>query len=584
MRNKKIEALCPQFLVQCIIFQFFLSVLTSGGSLCFAKEAAGFVFQINGMEIVNVWEDDTDCAHVFLPSFADDRKTVVLNAQDAAASIGGILLSSGMDCSGFVPEREYDLVSTEYPSQKIIFHQSGSVASLFVTLDTDELGHVNSDKEYEAKADIALYEADGTLVCSHSSGCRISGRGNSTWLKNKKPYNLKLEQPESLLGMGAAKKWSLLANAFDESNLRNKVILDFARSIQNYQGFAPECAFVDFYLNGNYQGLYLMCQSMKDTASAFLKEAGEDGYEIELTMRGKLDEEAESVSLNPAMASEIKVPSHCTVEQKEQLNDMMAAVTEWINSDESSLPGIQPDIESWARKMLIEIVFENYDSPNASQYFWGSLQDGTIFAGPCWDYDLSMGIYYINWSTPHAIMAFKDWNQGEDISWYHGAWQKGEIQKRVLALYQQEYHEALSDLAETRILAEADMIAAAARMDRIRWPEYRQQYDSFEQAVSELIEFMRERILFLDALWIDREAYYVVTMRLPNTRMLHCYVPAGEKCEELPKPWEVSLAGEGMEGVTDWYREDNDELFDPNTKITEDLTLYAKLPDEEKLP
>ena len=46
------------------------------------------------------------------------------------------------------------------------------------------------------------------------------------------------------------------------------------------------------------------------------------------------------------------------------------------------------------------------------------------------------------------------------------------------------------------------------------------------------------------------------------------------------EPWEVSLPGEGMEGVAAWYREDNGELFDPNTRITEDLALYAMLPGE----
>ena len=89
---------------------------------------------------------------------------------------------------------------------------------------------------------------------------------------------------------------------------------------------------------------------------------------------------------------------------------------------------------------------------------------------------------------------------------------------------------------------------------------------------------MRERLRFLDSLWTDGEEYHVITMELPNTRMLHCYVPDGEKCEELPEPSDVSLPGEGMEGVTAWYRLDNDELFDPDTRITEDLALYAKLP------
>ena len=557
-----------------------LAVFSLACAWCAAEEAAPLRFQIDGTQIVNLWEDGEGTAHVFLPSFADDRNTAALLEDGAEASIGGVPLVSGMSCAGFEGGKEYELVCGRDPSRKIVFHSSASVAALFVTTGADEMLRVNADKDYETSAAVSLYNADGALVYSRPSGCRIGGRGNSTWLKDKKPYNLKLERAEELLGMGAAKKWSLLANTFDETNLRNKVILDFAGEIGPYQGFAPECAFVELYLNGDYQGLYLMCQSVKDTVSAFLDPSDEDGYEIELMMPGKLDQGADAVSLNPAMAAEIKAPSDCTDEQKARIQDLVTAVSEWIGTDGDEYPGIRPNIESWARKMLIEIVFENYDSPNASQYFWGSLRDGTVFAGPCWDYDLSMGLYYIHWSTPHAIMAFKDWNLGAEVSWYHGAWGKPAIRDRVLALYRDETHTKLLDLVEGRIPAEAGVIAAAALSDRIRWPEYRRHCESFSEAVTELTEFMRERIRFLDALWIDGREYHVVTMRLPNTRMLHCFVPDGERCGELPEPQEVSLPGEGMEGVTAWYREDNNEVFDPAAKVTEDLALYAILPGE----
>ena len=86
------------------------------------------------------------------------------------------------------------------------------------------------------------------------------------------------------------------------------------------------------------------------------------------------------------------------------------------------------------------------------------------------------------------------------------------------------------------------------------------------------------RRMDLGALWIDGRAYHIVTMRLPNTRMLHCYVPDGESCRELPEPREVSMPGEGMDGVTVWHRQDSDAPFDPDTEIMEDLSLYAVMP------
>ena len=104
-----------------------------------------------------------------------------------------------------------------------------------------------ADKDFEANAAVTLYAADGTVDYASEAGDRIGGRGNSTWKLPKKPFNLKLGQKAGLLGMGDAKKWSLLANAYDETNLRNKLVLDFAREIAPYRGFSPECAFVDLY-------------------------------------------------------------------------------------------------------------------------------------------------------------------------------------------------------------------------------------------------------------------------------------------------------------------------------------------------
>ena len=58
--------------------------------------------------------------------------------------------------------------------------------------------------------------------------------------------------------MGAAKKWILLANAFDASNINNKMAYDFAAKAGC--AYTPECRWVDLYLNGAYTGLYLLSE------------------------------------------------------------------------------------------------------------------------------------------------------------------------------------------------------------------------------------------------------------------------------------------------------------------------------------
>nr|MCR4569761.1 CotH kinase family protein [Bacteroidales bacterium] len=53
--------------------------------------------------------------------------------------------------------------------------------------------------------------------------CQVRGRGNTTWGWPKKPYLIKLDKKESVLGMPKHKRWILLANFMDRTLMRNLV-------------------------------------------------------------------------------------------------------------------------------------------------------------------------------------------------------------------------------------------------------------------------------------------------------------------------------------------------------------------------
>ena len=85
---------------------------------------------------------------------------------------------------------------------------------------------------------------------------KIRGRGNSTWNLAKKPYKLKFQSKEKLLGKGYAntKKWTMLANHADKTLIRNAVT-----SLMGERAglkFNPAAKFVDLTLNGKYVGNY----------------------------------------------------------------------------------------------------------------------------------------------------------------------------------------------------------------------------------------------------------------------------------------------------------------------------------------
>ena len=85
---------------------------------------------------------------------------------------------------------------------------------------------------------------------------QIRGRGNSTWNMAKKPYRLKFNKKEKLLGKGYAKtkNWTLLANHGDKSLIRNAL----TRQLGEWMGlkFNPAAKFVDLTFNDEYVGNY----------------------------------------------------------------------------------------------------------------------------------------------------------------------------------------------------------------------------------------------------------------------------------------------------------------------------------------
>ena len=88
----------------------------------------------------------------------------------------------------------------------------------------------------------------------------IKGRGNSTWLANKKPYKIKLDTKSDLLGMGKNKHWVLLSNPYDSSLSRNKLIYDLADDM----GISSMSSqWVDVVLNGEVVGNFLLCEHVR---------------------------------------------------------------------------------------------------------------------------------------------------------------------------------------------------------------------------------------------------------------------------------------------------------------------------------
>ena len=97
------------------------------------------------------------------------------------------------------------------------------------------------------------------------AGVRL--RGNGSLEAEKKPYRIKFEQKQSMLGLNdglKAKSWVLLADYYDYSMLRNAAAFYLGNSLLNFNDYySSDFQHVNLYINGIYNGVYLLAEQQQ---------------------------------------------------------------------------------------------------------------------------------------------------------------------------------------------------------------------------------------------------------------------------------------------------------------------------------
>ena len=221
-------------------------------------------------DTISLWKaEDADgkpAYYLFLPSYADLSDVTVETVGHKALSVGGKLLQSGQSLSGLTERETYSLHYGWFTRSFTIL-RSANTAAVFIDTQDDSLETVNADKKNTTGINLDIYNADGTVVyrSDREYTDKFHVRGNSTWLCEKKPYRLKLSDSVDLFGMGASKKWVLLANAYDETQMRNKLVYDLAGQLGDL--WAPGSVYVDVYVDDQYLGLYQLCEAVEISES-----------------------------------------------------------------------------------------------------------------------------------------------------------------------------------------------------------------------------------------------------------------------------------------------------------------------------
>lgn len=383
--------------------------------------SALYVHAVRGSSDTNAWQAwqsshsetfqvyNSAMKYFFLPSSADSGSIDVYNGFLTDVTFNGVTIASGTtEAVPYEENTDYAVTADGY-TYTLRCMRSNAEAAIYVNNPsadgngTELMTYLNTDKSLSASATGAIVSPDGKI--DNTPVKKIKGRGNTTWGKPKKAYNITYDKKVSVGGMAKNKKYSILANYQDDSLSRNRILYDLSDAVG--MPYASDSRYVDFYSNGFYWGSYQMTEKVEP--GSLVPEVSDDGYlnsdgtvKDDFAFIAEVDASAGAddyyVTLDSGVKITIKSPEvdPGTVGYDEvkayvkQKFEEFQTVCQRPKGDVSSVA----DLDSVTKLYLINELGKNWDSGVSSTFFTYRPDENGVYkfyGSPVWDYDNSLG-------------------------------------------------------------------------------------------------------------------------------------------------------------------------------------------------
>lgn len=349
-------------------------------------------------------------------------------------------------------------------------------------------------------------------------GLNVKGRGNASWrFTDKKSYRLKFDEKVSVLGIAPDKDWVLVPNYFDKSLIRNAVAHKMA-TVLDHLYYTPEHVMVDFFLNGEYRGVYSVCDKIE--ASDEKIDLGNTSVSEEVTAPGFLieigwDFDQENVygkdffDTKTIVRLFVKEP-----EITERHNAEMRYIMSYVNKVDKAIAeggdyGEYVDMDALVDWFILAELTNNTEMAFYRSCYMYKPENGKLIMGPVWDFDMAFGNHrgdiwnYDGWATAEAT-----------YDYVNDTWATYLIKDpEFMALVKQRWAEKRDVLLKTAFDAidEYSAKVSLSQQENFKvWDILHKQigegkvdysrYNTYELQVQYIKEFLTAR-----ALWIDNE-------------------------------------------------------------------------------
>lgn len=508
------------------------------------------VWQAEKLRICLQSDKNGEGNYLFLPSFVSlSDVTVRLPEGEEEGKVvpyeeAGDILTPNSGRESYAETSNHKvLIQTENRTLEAEVLQSQNMPCLWVETEEPFI-ELEADKEKVSAGKLTLYLPGGRKAFQGEVEA-MHGHGNSTWYENKKSWQIKLSEKASLLGMAPAKKWLLISNIKDPSMMRNKLFLDMAKDC-GLPG-ALSCEWADLYVNGEYQGLYLLSEkadiapgrleignleaenkalngdvtgyqnyTMAEGEETWLQgwslpespENIEGGYLLEIEYPIRYAAEPSKFLTGNGQYVVVKSPAYASAEEIQYIyafvQDFESALFEedgYLHAGEALDPGRvgtsyteMMDMDSFAGHYVLDEISKNIDANYSSVFFYKPRYADKLYSGPVWDYDLALGNSG-GWGEADELHDPEGFYVNQ-TGWNKALYEKPAFYEAVEKCYQENYSLWLEKFLEEGYDEYKEQIKAAAYMDN----RYRG-IDTWEEGTEEMREFLEKRKNWLDEQW-----------------------------------------------------------------------------------
>lgn len=323
------------------------------------------------------------------------------------------------------------------PEEKKVKNEDKGKVSKYMAPDTEYLSfydlgafethlpvlHINTNgaqisKENKIWATLAVKDAtaDRSLHSvldepDYEEAVQINYRGASSFSQfDKKQYRIKFFKKEggtkdkevSFLGMGEHSEWVLNGPFLDKTLMRNKLVYELGQELFEW---APDSRYVEVFVNGKYQGVYLAVEPVTNGETRlrlceFGLASGETAYVVK---RDRVETEEDPLEVYGHYAGKtmndifIDYPtkSNLTQQQKEwiikDIDDFERVLYSEYFDDPKQGYAKYIDVEAFADYVVLNEFVLNHDAGNLSTYIYKEL--GGKLKPAIWDYNNAFDNY-----------------------------------------------------------------------------------------------------------------------------------------------------------------------------------------------